>query len=126
VRRLWSLEAARDPQEMSLNDEFIVVQSSPHADVAAQRPVALWVEAVEGVLEFAAHDWISLNDLSLEVEDAPTEESCVSRYFEGAVKRGGEIILVCNPRTLLDSELNFGSVRLLPVTESTTVPEVVV
>ena len=88
VRLLWQLGEGEPaaPREVGLEDQFIVVASGA-------RYVVLWVDTVQNVIPCDDADWVALE----EVLDNPG--AC--RYFEGAMKLQGEIILVCDPAALL-------------------------
>lgn len=89
---LWQLkdDAADMPREIALDDQFVVV-------AAPGRDVVLWVDNVDGVIDCEETDWVALD----EVLDATP---VARRYFEGAMKQEGEIVLVCDPAALLTPE----------------------
>lgn len=96
LRLLWCSETAQSHDEIGLNDEFIVVHGTHRTDdQMTRRPVVLWVESVEGVVECASEDWIPLDEVLEGAPDAP-------QYFQAVVKTCGEIIFVCDPPSILD------------------------
>jgi purine-binding chemotaxis protein CheW len=106
LRRLWSAGAEQGEDEIDdigLNDEFIVVRRTGAPDGEAPRPFALWVQSVEGVRPYEPHEWVALDEIY-------EKDPGVPRYFEGAVKLCGEIVLVCEPESLLDPEAELAEI----------------
>lgn len=98
LRRLWG--ETREDEGIALTDDFIIVRRTARTEDSPAPPthgqVALWVESVEGVVNYAPEDWVTLDTVLEGDPGAP-------RYFEGAVKMCGQIVLVCGPDALLGS-----------------------